>query len=313
MKHTATLFNRIPTALLIAVLVWSAAGVWARTAEPETLIVFDTFSSGVRMAPIKGRTPDKTDVPGGKWSVFKSTKDGRGGDVGFCAMESLSRHAPRDVIVAYPPMQGNISMDPGGYQAIAIPIASQGAYKKPRQFTISADLGGYFEVNAALGFFSAVPETGADDVIKGSEPLFKNFTGLIFTIFDHTNATPVGRGNGALTLYENGKPGMSVNFTGTFDHAHGHRLSYDVDTATGAISNVRLSGSASDYSVFKSSAFTDAATACAAVGNAMGLLSDTVPPGHRVWVVVNNFRVGVHLDPSLPVASGQPASAPAAK
>lgn len=289
--------------IVISLFFALGAGLSVPAAPPESFVIFDTFLTGSKMTPIQGRIPDKVNAPGGKWAT---ARDLPGGDVGSCMMGSLDRHAPsKDVVAAYPVMQGNLSMDPAGRDVIFIPLASQGDYRKPVRFTISADLGGYYQANAALGFYSAPPETDANHVVKGGEPLFKNFTGLIFAIWSNTKATPAGRANGALTLYENGKPGPSVAFTGIFDNAHAHRLSYDVDTASGAISNVRLSGSTSDYSAFKSKAFTDAATAYAAVGNAMSLLSDTMTPGHRVWVVVNNFRVGVNLDPALPVATGK--------
>ena len=96
-----------------------------------------------------------------------------------------------------------------------------------------------------------------------------------------------------------------MTYTGTFDPAKPHRLSYNVNTLTGNISNVKLQGSTSDYSVFKSKAFTNAATAYAAVGNTpapQSVASQAPPHQPAIWVLVNNFEVGVNLSPPLPTS-----------
>ena len=339
MGHLSMMPSRVSVAWSSAILILCGVGLpaWAAPSAaknqpmpPQTLIIADTFH-GPKMDAIRGRTPDQADAPGGRWTAFRI-----GQSHAVCRIGSLGLHAPsKAVLAAYPKFQGNIPAKFNGQAVIAIPIANHGSYKKPQRFTISADLGGYFEVNIALGFYSHLPVTvnsalaratttvNSDLHVRHTKSLFKNFTGLIFTTWSYTRQVPlsrargalilgnpnmnlyrqqpVGRANGALTLYENGKPGISVPFTGNFDARRPHRLSYEVDTATGAISNVQLSGSTSDYSVFKSKAFTDAATAYAAVGNACSLLvPEEAPPHVPTWVVVNNFEVGVNLRPALP-------------
>ena len=64
--------------------------------------------------------------------------------------------------------------------------------------------------------------------------------------------------------YRHSASGMAsskVAFGGTFNTSSYYTLGYDVNTATGSISNISLSGSTADYSGLTSSAFTDAATA----------------------------------------------------
>jgi hypothetical protein len=134
------------------------------------------------------------------------------------------------------------------YGSVSISIQSHGTYIKPAQFTIEVDTRELSSENVfiLLGFYQAAPSSGADPLA--------GFTGFAF----HTNG-------GSLSLIENGVTKNSVAFTGTFVPSDFHTLSYTVHTATGAVSDVTLSGSTSAYD-FSSAAFTGAATQVAATG-----------------------------------------------
>ena len=69
-----------------------------------------------------------------------------------------------------------------------------------------------------------------------------------------------------------------------------HTLSYDVNTATGSISNITLTGSTADYSGLTSSAFSDAATA-----NVGFFASADNNPGS----LVDNFSLSSVPEPSM--------------
>jgi len=321
---------------------------------PETLVIYDTLASG--KTAINGRTPDKANAPGGNWLMFRDDfNEDAFAYTGIFPLSSKPKPlmggkgptAPtpqtvQDKIAAFPQPALWLPSQRNGNAMCAISIASQGSYVKPPRFTISADIGGYRQANAALGFFPSAPTLGKNFYVAHDasyKNLYQNFTGLILTTWDHPDITlppgadhfdfvthgvlptdghpqrvfdEEGAPNGSLTLFEHGKAMATVKYTGTFDEVPAHRLSYDVDTTTGAISNVNLSGSTSDYSTLKSSAFTDAATAYAGIGVANapdGTASETPPHQPATMLLVNNFRVGVNLGPTLPLPDA-PAPAP---
>jgi len=269
----------LPLVLALIVCVSACA---AQAAE----IVFDTFA-GDRGAKVADRTPDKASAPGGKWTAVNNP------NVGIRAEIAIS-NAPDEYQFPMMVLDGVHS----GTGVVAVPLSSQGAYTKPKKFTISAEFVGLGSgPRPALGFYSALPVMPAtkegEPPAKG-EAVDKNFTGLVLTPFG------AGLDNGTLALYVNGKTETSMKYTGSFDQTQIHRLSYDVDTATGAISNVSLTGSTSDYSSLKTTAFTDAATAYAAVGYVFAC-------GNDAKVGVHNFVVGSDLTlPPLPPAPKKP-------
>gem|GEM_PF-587217 len=207
-------------------------------AQAEQTVISDTFN-GADKAPVENRWPDTKNLPGVTWSAISSGK-GHGCVPALGTVPDIPT-AP----MAYLTCSGNST------GAIVIPLSNQGTYIKPQRFTIYADLASFpGNAHPALGFYSALP----------SESVEKNFTGLKLVCGGSDAAA-----NGTLVLYQNGTPSTSVKYTGTFDLKKLHRLSYDVDTSTGAISNVKLEDSSSDYSVFHTTAFTNAATAYAGV------------------------------------------------
>jgi len=197
-------------------------GILARAAGETTEIINDTFS-GAKGVSIANRTPDKANVPGGKWSVMGFSMGG-----GFAGILNGAG--------------ANLVCSGNSTGAIAIPLSGPGASAKPQRFSIVADLRG---ANPGLGFYSVLVK---QDAFNGLD-VFSNFTGLLLG------------GNGSLSLYRKGGLVSTVKYTGTFDSKQFHKLSYDVDTGSGAISNVSLQGSTSDYSSFSvPGVFTDEAT-----------------------------------------------------
>lgn len=73
MKHASQMQNRIPAAmsfaLFVLIVAWAGCAAWA--AQDETLIIYDTSSSGAQMEPIKGHTPDKANASGGRWACSR--------------------------------------------------------------------------------------------------------------------------------------------------------------------------------------------------------------------------------------------------
>jgi len=135
--------------------------------------------------------------------------------------------------------------------AIALNLAGNGSYTKPKTMTVSAAMA--FATDAAtgtcyVGYYSKLqgPHTG--------NPA-GNFTGLIL------------QKDGKLQLVENGTAaGAAIPYTGKYDPTTPATVTFTVSTTNGSISNVSVSGSTSAYT-FTSKAFTDAATAYLGVGS----------------------------------------------
>jgi hypothetical protein len=152
---------------------------------------------------------------------------------------------------AFNHISGNVN-EQGLSNGTGISIDSAGSYVKPTQMHIQADLRSGITTGTnmnlargvALGFYDGtqVASTTADPMT--------GFTGLVLA------------NDGGLYVYS-GRAATSskVAFGGTFSTSAYYTLGYNVNTATGAISNITLSGSTADYSGLTSSAFTNAATA----------------------------------------------------
>jgi hypothetical protein len=128
-----------------------------------------------------------------------------------------------------------------------------------------------------VGFYSVAYATRNADATWGNQNGSYNFTGL-----------NISSATGTVTLYANGVAGSAIAYTGTFSPAVPFTVSYQVDTTTGAISNVSIPGSSSSY-VFTTSAFTDAATAYAG----FGMQGGTTAQGN-----VDNFSVSTVPEPA---------------
>jgi hypothetical protein len=136
--------------------------------------------------------------------------------------------------------------------ALGHSLASSGSYTKPAHIRISADIG--LDTTRAngggLGFWSAMPAR------SDSASSLTGFTGLNL------------KSNGTLQLYVNGSAVGSPVSVGALTNGTFYNLSYNVDTATGAISSVVFNGAA--VSGISSTGFTNAATAYAGVFSAAG-------------------------------------------
>jgi hypothetical protein len=206
-----------------------------------TIIVADTFTGAVNGGSLTGRTPE-TDLPGGNWLTstnmpfFRTTTTAGFGN----------------------PVPGAFGGDTG-QTGSAVSLASAGPYVKPTLLQISADMRPYLIPGSAsagrglaLGFYSSV---GASQ--QYSQNLF---TGLVLdaagnlNLVHDPNATGFFTGPGSYL-------GTPVAYSGgTFVSSQFYRLSYQVDTVTGAISNISLSGSTADYSSLNNALFAGTAT-----------------------------------------------------
>ena len=131
---------------------------------------------------------------------------------------------------------------------LGLSIASSGGYTKPAGLRISTDIEfpGSRNHTGGVGFFSVLPPR-ADN-----QNQWANFTGL-----------QINENNGTLQVMANGTASGSPVSVGTISEGAFYNVGFDIDTLTGALSNVTFGGS--PVAGLSSSAFTDAATAFAAV------------------------------------------------
>jgi hypothetical protein len=214
----------------------------AALSTPVTIIQ-DGFN-GTNNAPIAGRKPTPVNLPGGAWTVDTVTAGGP-----FDEYIDTEYGKPEPAMHFF--SHGH------AYGSAAISLLSHGTYTKPTHLVIKADTRENASSDSAgilLGFYSVPPKSGTNPI--------GHFTGLAL----HTH-------NGSLDLVENGVTRKTIAYTGAFSPTAFHTLSYAVNTTTGAISGVSLTGSTSVYS-FSSTAFTNAATGYAGVGVEQGPSTD---------------------------------------
>ena len=203
------------------------------------VIISDTFTGAGDGVFLTGRTPE-TSLPGSNW--MKPTSQNAG------ATSTTAGYGN--------PTPGALAESQG---ASAVSIASAGGYTKPTSFTISADLsiknqtgGASNGRGVALGFFSSTAN-GTGDYSQNL------FTGLLLD--DSGNLARVNDPNNTGFFGAGSTISAPIAFVGTFNTNSFYNLSYTVNTATGAISNISLAGSAADYSALgATSLFTNAAT-----------------------------------------------------
>jgi hypothetical protein len=240
----------------------NAAQVALTTTTKSPVIISDTFEENANADPyhnmaIEGVKPAPVDVPGSAWQL--AAGDG-----------------PYETYLTAPGSLGLIGVF-HNTASTGLSLASNSAYVKPTTFTVSADIcfdGDPTVGYGLLGFYSALsgPHTGNT---------LANYTGL--ALYE----------DGSLHLIEKGADtAQVVKFWGTYDPAQPTTLRYTVDSEKGTISNVSLSGSSGAYD-FKSSAFTNAATAYVGVGGTTG--------GQTVTLITNLIVAsGVYVPPPPP-------------
>jgi hypothetical protein len=226
------------------------------TLPADNIIIADDFN-GINGAALAGRAPDLVNLPGTSYSVNGTTPTLDTSGIG---------NIPLGI--------GLQSVASTSYNSASwLSIGSNGGYIKPSILTLSATIDTHsidgftlpdaFHVTRGigLGFFNSAPQNGdADASIR--------FTGL---------AVNVGS-NSYLTLFANGVPQSAkvIVPSGTM-----HRLTYSIDTTTGAITSVFFDSTdlASTFSGSSSaSIFTDTAT------NLMGFYGSSASLGTTGYV-----------------------------
>jgi len=230
------------------------------TTHASVVIVSDSFTGGADGASIVGRTPDVANLPGNTWvkmggrdvtALFTTTSAGFGDPT--------------------PGVAGNHQNNAG------ILIASAGSYVKPPILTISADIAPRSTVGPAadgrgigLGFFTQT----------GGQFSQNYFTGLVLDASGNLNLVSDPNGTG---FFASGATlGTPIAFDGTWDANQLRRLSFEVNTTTGAISNISLAGSSATYA-FTTTLFTNAATTYAGAYTSSDSLS--------TFAAMDNFSV----------------------
>lgn len=213
----------------IAMGLATVAGAAPAAARAKVIVAAEIASTDERQ-PLNGtKVGLATNLPGGNWTW--------GGGWDWGAPFVSANWDP-------PGIPANIASLAEEKTALAVSIASTGAYVKPAKFTISATFSVTGDKGGGLGFWSAMEPVGTNDAATTS---FTHFTGLLV------------QGDGHLAVYEDGAAGTTVEVTVVPDTQY--TLSYDVDTATGAIANIQFDGKA--VKGLSSTAFTNAATAYA--------------------------------------------------
>lgn len=131
---------------------------------------------------------------------------------------------------------------------LGISIASGGGYTKPSLIHFSTDIEfpGSRDHTAGVGFFSVLPAR-AD-----YQNQFEHFTGLY-----------IDEANGTLQVMADGSLAGGAVSVGTISEGVFYNIGFDIDTTSGDLSNVMFDGN--PVGGLSSTAFTDAATAYAAI------------------------------------------------
>jgi hypothetical protein len=275
---------------------WSMSIALSTPSLHAETIISDTFT-GVNGTPIAGRTPDTTDLPGGTWQTAEYPTPGGTASVAIASTAIWNVGGP-DMPYTLDSQYGQIAMPGNSSGAMAISIGSNGGYTKPTQFTLSANLNpdrGSVDGNftngwvdgEGLGFYSTAPTSDATQSDVGL-----NFTGLVLNFGNASFSAP------SLTLAVNGagvsQQAVTLN-GGAWDPQGKYALSYAVDTATGAISDVAMTYqhintdgslgavSAPEDFTFSTTGFSDSATAF------LGILGDSF--GRDAEVNVNDVTL----------------------
>ena len=220
------MFAKNLSLLAVAVAILAAAQV------SGGIIVQDTFT-GVDNTTLPNHAPD-VNLPGGAW--------GANGNVSVWGEPTIMNSA-----ALLPPDMGT-----------GIPLASAGSYTKPTSFTISADMTLIVQdansVGTGLGFFSSVDPYRIWGI--------QYFRGLVL-MRDGTLKYMVNNG----TRFTESTFLESVAWSGiggaSYVTGAMHTLSYSVDTLTGRITSISLSGSNANFSTIindMTNVFTDGAT-----------------------------------------------------
>lgn len=254
---------------IVAMLLGVGLAGSSAQAAPITVIE-ENFQRSDWAKPV-GTAPNVTNVPGGTWTKTAGYS-GTEPEVPFSGWGGTSSKML---------LLGSGSAGGGANVGVAVPLTGYA----PTSISADAEMlwsnnNGYGTL--ALGFYGAtLPAANTSGV-----GYLTGFTGVAATRA------------GTLTLYENGVVVGSSVSTGTNMSWTSRTLSYDVDTATGAISNVTWGGSAV-VGLSATTAFTTSATKNAAV------VAFDSGGGHSVTVVDNVKVMGdVVPEPSSMLALG---------
>jgi hypothetical protein len=226
------LMKKPSSTFLAALVALSAIGMTAASAQT---IISDDFANVTNGDPIDGREPDLKDLPGSTYSDIDDSLYGN---------TSAGDPAP-DVTGKQGLSNEEISL-------------SGGLYVPPSTFTVSLDLspqdigsGGNISVDASpvyangvgLGFFTSNPNVFGPGEGFGAS----GFTGLVLDSsgdLSFVSELPTSLAHLGLT----GSSQIAYQGATAFNPDDFYKLSYTVDTITGDISDISLSGSTADYS-----------------------------------------------------------------
>ena len=244
-----SLNSRIPCSTSFVRLMATVVVFGLSAISLQAQIIFDTFD-GTNGTWLSAHTPN-TDLPGASY---------------IQNADPTNIWGPAQIQSA----TAQLNTDRG----VGISLASSGGYTKPANFTISADMnlgtvtGTANGRGVGLGFFNTVSNTA----FHGNN----NFLGLVLLPSGILNLISVDATTDAVvTLVQ------SLPYSGIWNAAVFHSLSYDVDTTTGNISNVVLDSTG--YAFNSTSLFTNAATAYAGF-----IASSATPNGYGY---IDNFSV----------------------
>jgi hypothetical protein len=229
------------TAKKTLIVISSALLAVYATQSEAAVIVSDSFSSNgaTQDSTIAGRTPNLANQPGTTWENVTG---------GSAYYEVNTGSLGNPVPSAATPAQSGVGVN----------ISSNGGYVKPSLLTLEADL----LVNQTTGSASSGRgvQLGYFQQINANAYSNNGFTGFIF---DSLGALSFIADYNTTKSFPPTVVSSSVAFGGSFDQFSFYHLAFSIDTTSGNVTSLTLSGSTADYSSLVAAAtgyFTDSHT-----------------------------------------------------
>jgi len=212
-------------------------------AQAQTVIIQDNFTKGTSYTSLVGLTPDTTNLPGGAYQIVTGVNQN------YCMGESLVSGSSYAYFAGG--TGGTAGLTLSTYNTGTLQISANMSFGHSNYYGNHAPGTGAIDV---LGFASATSSSAYYQMSP------KRFTGLALSGVD-----------GSLQEYVNGTAvGSSAAFGGTYSAATPTLLSYQFNTATGAITDVSFGSSTTTYSFATSGSFVNGDSAYVDIGGRGG-------------------------------------------
>lgn len=241
-------------------------------AQAQTVIIQDNFTqSGAGSSPhygtshsLNGLSPDTTDLP--DTTYLQINNNGTAVSQMGVNRYAASTNSASNVYANYPDPGYYAYFQNGSATGISLNGTSSGsANYDTGQLLISADLsyGGYYQGSSG----GQAPSSNAASILGFATSTSASNYGSLTQKFTGLKASYTG----SLQEYVNGSTvGSAIAYVGTYNYGTPTLLSYDIDTSTGAITNVSFGSSTATYNFGTSGSFSNADTAVVDLGGTGG-------------------------------------------